>query len=208
MTASTKTKKTWPKRNTLTITTEWMLQLRCTDNESEKSWLKKCHLLIRRKIGSNFNWTANYFYNRKFGWKSKFWLKIELLVKNRNFGWKSKFLVEKRDFNRKSKFLSKIQTLVENWNFGRKSSVLSKIDLLLENLIFGRNSRFWSKIEFLVENQTLGRKCNFCPTIEILNQKKSLTKKCHALIQRKVGTNFNWTATNYFFLRPVNGNIV
>jgi len=48
------------------------------------------------------------FFNPNFGQKSKFWSKIQILVKNPNFG-------------QKSKFWSKIQILVKNPNFGQKS---------------------------------------------------------------------------------------
>jgi len=45
--------------------------------------------------------------------KSKFWSKIENLVKNRKFG-------------QKSKIWSKIETLVKNRKFGQKSKIWSK----------------------------------------------------------------------------------
>ena len=45
----------------------------------QKNVLSKVHFLRK-------NMLAGYF-----GLKSKFWLKIEILVKNRNFGQKSKF---------------------------------------------------------------------------------------------------------------------
>ena len=58
--------------------------------------------------------------NRNFGQKSKFWSKIEILVKNRNFG-------------QKSTFWSNIEILVKNRNFGQKSTFWSKIEILVKN---------------------------------------------------------------------------
>jgi len=42
--------------------------------------------------------------NRNFGQKSKFWSKIEILVKNRNFGQKIEIVVKNRNFGQRYKF--------------------------------------------------------------------------------------------------------
>ena len=71
--------------------------------------------------------------NRNFGQKSKFWSKIEILVKNLNFGQKlveNRNLVQNRNFIRKSKFYSKIEILFENRNFGEKSKFGSKFEIV------------------------------------------------------------------------------
>ena len=92
-----------------------------------------------------------------FAKKSKFWLKIETLVKNRNFGQiinfgnKSKFwpkieiflkniLVKYPDFSEKYKFWSNIQIFLKNINFGQISR------FFLKNINFGQKYKFWSKI--------------------------------------------------------------
>ena len=71
--------------------------------------------------------------NQNFCQKSKFWSKIEILVKNHNFG-------------QKSKFWSKIEILVKNRNFGQKSKFWSKIQILVKYRNFGQKSKFWSRI--------------------------------------------------------------
>ena len=78
--------------------------------------------------------------NGNFGQKSKFWSKIEILVKN----WK--FLVKNWNYGQKLKYWSKIEILVKNGNFW------SKIEILVKKW------KLWSKIEILVKNRNFGQK--------------------------------------------------
>mgnify|MGYP003729919525 CR=1 FL=1 len=110
-------------------------------------------------IGKYFNikfeskfWSKieNLVKNRKFGQKPKIWSKIEILVKDRNFGHKSKFWSKTRKYGQKSKIWSKIQILVTNRKF-------------VKNRKFGQKSKIWSKNEIL-------SKIEIWPKIEILGQ--------------------------------------
>jgi len=90
--------------------------------------------------------------NRKFGQKSKFWSKIQMLLKNRNLCQKSKIwskieiLVKNRNFGQKSKCCSKIENVVNNWNVCQKSKIWSKIKNLVKNRNLYQKSKIWSKI--------------------------------------------------------------
>ena len=77
---------------------------------------------LRIELGKLLLWSTNWYYHCKlvffgdinnFYQKSKFWLKIEILVKNRNFG-------------QKSNLWSKIEILVKNRNFCQKSKFRAK----------------------------------------------------------------------------------
>ena len=81
--------------------------------------------------------------NRNFGQKSKFWAKIDILVKNLSLVKKSKFwakidiLVKNLSLVKKSKFRAKIDILVKNLSLVKKSKFRAKID------IFETKSKFW-----------------------------------------------------------------
>ena len=100
------------------------------------------------------NLTKKQMLKINFGRKSKFWSKIEILVKNRNFGQKSKFWskiilsVTNRNFRQKLDFQSIIKILVKNRNFGLKFDFLSTIGILVKNQNLGQTSESWSKIGF------------------------------------------------------------
>ena len=101
-----------------------------------------CHrkLIVFRNI-------SEFVKNRKFFWGiSRFWWKIEILVKNPDFP---------PIFNPR---VIVIKFVRENFRSKIEFSFLSKIKISVENHDFGRKSRFWSKITILVENHDFGRK--------------------------------------------------
>jgi len=87
---------------------------------------------------------------RNFGQKSKFWSKIEILVKNQN-------LVKNRNFGQK------IEILDKNRNFGQKSCTKKRhfgqqTNILVSSQTFGKNRNIGHTFEVLVEHRKFGQK--------------------------------------------------
>jgi len=82
-----------------------------------------------RRFYGNSVWSKKklqILVKKGFGQKSKFWSKIEILVKNRNFGQKWIFwtrieiFIKNRNFGQNCIFWTRIEILIKNRNFGEK----------------------------------------------------------------------------------------
>jgi len=137
--------------------------------------------------------------------KSKFWLKIAILVKNKIWS-EIEILVKNPNFGQKSKFWSKIPILVKNGNVGLKSKFWQKIQSLV-NLKFGQ-FKFWSKIRILVKIFTKSQQFQTpfpaeIVTVEIVTDSSS---ELSEQFSEKFGENVEIVSRSGHFLR--NGMVV
>ena len=103
-------------------------------------------------------------FDQKFKFRSKFQLKIEILVKKRNFGQKSNFCLKNRKFDHDHQFCAKFEILVKTRNFAQnykrrrlrgKCGIINIIRVIVKYVLkfwSTKKNNFRSKIETFPKN--------------------------------------------------------
>ena len=95
--------------------------------------------------------------SRNLGRKSKFWSKVEILVKKKVLNQKNFFFHCKIFFQPKFRLLTNFFCCF----FRQKAECWSKVEMLVESRNVGRKPKFWSQVEIFVESRNFGQKSKF-----------------------------------------------